>query len=305
MREIQISDDFYDNVIHFMPREIKQVMDAVKTIMKNPGQNSLRRHKLDSNKHDGLVSYSASKDIRIIAYEPSNLECYLLRFDHHDAAYLWAQNNNPKKSKDNSIQILKTERDLSDQSGKDDLLYQSRTESTANILELLPKREEGRVYLFDQFKLEYFQARQYPELYIKLLRRISSDDDLDFLIGKLPDVIEEKLFDDYTRLLDKETEETRPKKVAVPQETQENLVSFTKIRTLTEFETWVEDLQKALDMPFAKWHTFLHPVQRKAVTKQCKGPMRLTGGAGTGKTVVGIHRAKFLLKKKIYNTKAS
>lgn len=298
MREIQISDDFYDNVVRFKPREIKQVMDAVKTIMKEPDQNALRRHKLDGNKHDGLVSYSANKDIRIIAYEPNNLECYLLRFDHHDAAYLWAQNNNPKKSKDNSIQILKTESELKDQSEKDCLRYETRPESTTEILDLLPKREEGMVYLFDKFKLEYFQARQYPELYIKLLRRISSDDDVDFLIGKLPDSIEEKLFEDYSRLLDKETEKSRPVRIHVPQETQENLVSFTKIRTLTEFETWVEDLQKALDMPFAKWHTFLHPVQRKAVTKQCKGPMRLTGGAGTGKTVVGIHRAKFLLKKK-------
>lgn len=43
------------------------------------------------------------------------------------------------------------------------------------------------------------------------------------------------------------------------------------------------------------WRTFLHPEQRKYATKNYNGPFRLSGGAGTGKTVVLIHRARYLV----------
>lgn len=42
---------------------------------------------------------------------------------------------------------------------------------------------------------------------------------------------------------------------------------------------------------FAKWRVFLHPEQRTYVDVRTRGPYRLTGGAGTGKTVVLVHRA--------------
>ncbi|MGP5592170.1 3'-5' exonuclease [Corynebacterium flavescens] len=46
---------------------------------------------------------------------------------------------------------------------------------------------------------------------------------------------------------------------------------------------------------FAQWRVFLHPSQRRAVTARHSGSARITGGAGTGKTVVVIHRTKHLL----------
>lgn len=46
--------------------------------------------------------------------------------------------------------------------------------------------------------------------------------------------------------------------------------------------------------PLEKWRVFLHPSQRKIVEKDYSGPVRVLGGAGTGKTVVAMHRAKWL-----------
>ena len=46
--------------------------------------------------------------------------------------------------------------------------------------------------------------------------------------------------------------------------------------------------------PLEKWRVFLHPTQRKIVNKNYSGPSRVLGGAGTGKTVVAMHRAKHL-----------
>ena len=53
----------------------------------------------------------------------------------------------------------------------------------------------------------------------------------------------------------------------------------------------VEELQAALDAPFEKWAVFLHPAQRALVERPITGPTRVTGSAGTGKTIVALHRA--------------
>ncbi|MGW5454750.1 3'-5' exonuclease [Nocardia sp. NPDC003979] len=45
---------------------------------------------------------------------------------------------------------------------------------------------------------------------------------------------------------------------------------------------------------FKAWRTFLHPNQRRFVEKDHRGAFRLSGGAGTGKTVVALHRARHL-----------
>ncbi len=51
----------------------------------------------------------------------------------------------------------------------------------------------------------------------------------------------------------------------------------------------VEELQQALDYPWEKWTIFLHPAQRQLVEKDYSGPARVSGSAGTGKTIVALH----------------
>ncbi|RSN57986.1 UvrD-helicase domain-containing protein [Actinomadura sp. WAC 06369] len=58
-----------------------------------------------------------------------------------------------------------------------------------------------------------------------------------------------------------------------------------------------EELRDVLAHPFATWRVFLHPVQRKVAFKRYNGPAQVTGGAGTGKTVTALHRAKFLAER--------
>jgi superfamily I DNA/RNA helicase len=59
-----------------------------------------------------------------------------------------------------------------------------------------------------------------------------------------------------------------------------------------------EELDRILKHPFAMWRTFLHPSQRKiAYAPKYAGPVQVTGGAGTGKTVTALHRAAFLAKR--------
>jgi hypothetical protein len=58
----------------------------------------------------------------------------------------------------------------------------------------------------------------------------------------------------------------------------------------------LEELQAALDAPFAQWAIFLHPRQRVLVERDWSGPARVSGSAGTGKTIVALHRAARLAR---------
>jgi len=59
----------------------------------------------------------------------------------------------------------------------------------------------------------------------------------------------------------------------------------------------VEELERALEYPWDQWAIFLHPSQRRVVEQKFSGPARVSGSAGTGKTVVALHRAAAVLKK--------
>ncbi|QIZ35376.1 DEAD/DEAH box helicase [Saccharopolyspora sp. ASAGF58] len=59
-----------------------------------------------------------------------------------------------------------------------------------------------------------------------------------------------------------------------------------------------EHMRRILEGDFEAWRVFLHPEQRSvAYHPGWKGAFRITGGAGTGKTVVGMHRAVFLARR--------
>jgi len=66
-----------------------------------------------------------------------------------------------------------------------------------------------------------------------------------------------------------------------------------RFRVLTN----VEELERALEYPWEKWAVFLHPEQRTLVERDFSGPARVSGSAGTGKTIVALHRAVHLARR--------
>jgi superfamily I DNA/RNA helicase len=59
----------------------------------------------------------------------------------------------------------------------------------------------------------------------------------------------------------------------------------------------IDELKQALEYPWEKWTVFLHPAQRAFVDKEFGGPARVAGSAGTGKTIVAIHRAASVARR--------
>jgi len=62
----------------------------------------------------------------------------------------------------------------------------------------------------------------------------------------------------------------------------------------------IEELERALEYPWEKWTIFLHPAQQQLIERDFSGPARVSGSAGTGKTIVALHRAVFLARSNPY-----
>ncbi|MDY6869634.1 MAG: 3'-5' exonuclease [Actinomycetota bacterium] len=58
-----------------------------------------------------------------------------------------------------------------------------------------------------------------------------------------------------------------------------------------------DELMDVFAYPFATWRVYLHPTQRAVADATYRGPARVTGGPGTGKTVVALHRAHMLAQR--------
>lgn len=81
-----------------------------------------------------------------------------------------------------------------------------------------------------------------------------------------------------------------------PVDTEDFATAIHRTRTRIAHVTGSEELRDILDKPFAAWRVFLHPSQHKvAYRASYSGPAQVTGGPGTGKTVVALHRVRHLL----------
>lgn len=87
----------------------------------------------------------------------------------------------------------------------------------------------------------------------------------------------------------------RPSQDVAAEPTDADLIEGLRTRAARSTFTWLEsdeDLRRAIEgLSFAEWQLFLHPQQRALVERRANGPMRVSGGAGTGKTVIAVHRA--------------
>ncbi|WP_163550152.1 UvrD-helicase domain-containing protein [Candidatus Frankia nodulisporulans] len=135
---------------------------------------------------------------------------------------------------------------------------------------------------------------------LPLVRRIRSDADLDLLAGAVPgsqQQVLEMLGAGYSvREVRAElgiTGDTAARDAAGEPTGQSGFLGSPTVFV----PKGISELQEALDHPMELWRIFLHPSQRTiAYRRRFAGPARVTGGAGTGKTVVALHRAHHLAR---------
>jgi superfamily I DNA/RNA helicase len=136
-------------------------------------------------------------------------------------------------------------------------------------------------------------------LQIPLIRSLKTVEDLDQISAQVPQEAYESLFflaEGFS--LEEVFEEIEATEKTKAVDTDDFSSALENSDSRRRFYIVEDDLELAaiLNEPLEKWRIFLHPSQQKLVERNWNGPVRVLGGAGTGKTVAAMHRAKWLVQ---------
>lgn len=267
-----IADTFPVAMRKLTAQEQKAVKTTVFDLQLDPSHPGLQFHRIDKSKDENFWSIRVNRDIRVIIHKTqcSVLVCYV---DHHDDAYKWAERRR--------------------------IETHPRT-GAAQIVEVRERVEEILVHkpieietppappLFAEVSDDELLDYGVPQDWLDSVR-VATEDTLFDIADHLPGEAAEALLD-LAVGQKPEIAAPIPSSSADPFEHPD---AQRRFRVLDD----VDELKRALEFPWDQWTVFLHPSQRAMVQQSFSGPARVSGSAGTGKTVVAIHRTASLLKR--------
>lgn len=276
--KVAISSDFLRSFSMLPQQQQKKVREFVEKFRANPASPGINYEKIQQVRDPNLRSVRIDQAYRGIVLKPELGNAYLLLWvDHHDQAYRWAQNRifgiHPETG---SLQVV----DVS-------------THAPSPPAAVAPDAKG----LFDGFKEKELLKAGIPEILIPMVRNIKTEAQLDEAEKRVPQEAFEALFmlaAGFT--LAEVLNEQERQAAAQPVDPKDFAAALDAPDSKRRFYV-VEDaieLAEIFNAPLEQWRVFLHPSQRKIVEWNVNGPMRVLGGAGTGKTVVAMHRAKWI-----------
>jgi hypothetical protein len=267
--------DAYARIPRAQQRKVREFTEKFKANPKGPGINY---EKIHDARDDKVRTVRIDQKYRAIVLHPDQGDVYILAWvDNHDEAMAWARNRvfeiNPVTG---ALQIINV----------------SEAEQAVP-----PKTDRKKALgLFSAFEDDVLLSFGLPAILLPAVRAVGTPDELLALNKHLPAECAEALMwlaegipPDEVRVAI-----AQPKKEKV--DTGDLAAALAHPDTRRRFVTIKsdQDLTAMLDAPLEKWRVFLHPSQEKLVAKNFNGPAKVTGGAGTGKTVVAMHRARHL-----------
>lgn len=275
--KVAISTDFFTAFAALQKTSQSRVMEFMSKFRSNPLSPGLNYEKLHSKYDQKLYSARVDDTYRVILAREEETGVFLLLWvDHHDEAYAWASKKRVAVNPDTgSLQVY-------------DVVETPPEEAKPVVPEASPA-------MFAFLTDADLKKLGVPEELIFLVRAIYTEKDFNHAQMSLPQDAFQAL--DFARDgcdLD-EIVETLYGDEAGQGETN---IAAALDKAVTKMQFTVvegeEELKAAMNAPLEKWRVFLHPQQRKLAEKDFTGPAKVLGGAGTGKTVVAMHRARYL-----------
>lgn len=235
----------------------------------NPSLPGLRLHPLKL-RESRFYSISPNMDLRIIVLK-DGARHVMMYVDHHDRAYAWAQRRKTETHPiTGSAQIVEFEEVVREE-----------------IIRV--RREVEAPPLFAHEDDDYLLSLGVPPAYLIAVKQVADDDGLLDLCLRLPEEAQEALMELASGGRPQRTSPVQIDMLVDPFEHPDARRRF-----------WAppdeKALANALERPWAEWLVFLHPSQRTAVERNFDGPARVSGTAGTGKSIVSMHRAANLAR---------
>lgn len=276
MTDFRIADTFTESLGKLTGQEQKAVKTTAFDLQLNPSSPGLSFHKLDRAKDSNFWSVRVNADIRVIVHRtPGSI--LLAYVDHHDDAYRWAERRKIERHPTTGAMQLVEVRERVEE------LPSPPAQPAAPAPVVMPTGKPLPL-LFDNLRKFELMAFGVPEEWVEDVRRATEATLFD-LLEHLPQEAQEALLK-----LAVGEQPAPPEPVAPDVDPFEHPDAQRRFRILTN----VEELERALDSPWEKWAVFLHPAQRETVERAYSGPARVSGSAGTGKTIVALHRAVYL-----------
>jgi DNA helicase IV len=298
--KVALAQDFLVNLANLSSAVQGKVLKWALRFQSDPTSSGINYEPIHGARDKNLKSVRIDQDWRGIVFKPPAGDVYVLMYvDRHDSAYKWAEGRrvavNPTTG---ALQVFAVE------SIVEPALEQARNAliHTNDVEGQHPKAStpESSKPIFVSLSDQELTSIGVPQELLGQVRLISSENELDALQSFLPIEAYEGLFlisagDSVSDvLMSRETRVDQPINVEDFSTAIETAESQSRFIVVADEET----MAAMLNSPLAQWRVFLHPTQRKLVQGDRSGPMRVLGGAGTGKTVVAMHRAKWLAENR-------
>lgn len=277
---LAMSSDFLE-AFSVLPRpQQRKIRTLITQFAADPTSPGLNYESIQAT--DNLRSLRIDRSYRAIVLKPERGRVHLLLWaDKHDEAYQWARRHHCRVHPETgALQIYEP---------------QATSESSHSEADRPPDLPPSGP--FAELKDRQLRRLGVPEAMIAEVRRLEGEAALDALQKRLPLEAYEALFlflagDSYEDLI---RERETPDREVDTDDIDKALERMESRGRFVVVENEIE-LEEVLNAPLEKWRVFLHPSQRRLVERQWNGAVRVLGGAGTGKTVVAMHRARWLAR---------
>jgi len=258
------TDSFIQSATGLNANGSKSVWQFIEKFRANPAHPSLSLERAKEAASKNVWSGRVGRDLRAILYQEGD-NWLILYVGHHDDAYGWAASRQIERHvKTGQLQVVELPTVTPTSDGPSDA-----------------KKRSG---LFAKHKDDYLLSLGVPPAWLPVVRAVATEDDfLDEIYPKLPGDVAERLF-----LLASGETPAPPIPVGDKPSDKDSAHCWQNFY-LVESD---DDLRRLLAAPMAAWIAFLHPSQKRLATGAFNGPVKVTGAAGTGKTVVAMHRAR-------------
>ena len=269
--QFRIADTFTASLGKLTNDQQKVAKTTAFDLQVNPAQPGHSLHRIASARDTNFWSARVSQDIRIVVHRADDgvTLCYV---GHHGDAYRWAERRKLETHPTTGAAQLVELREV---------VQEIAVPVFVEAEQAAPMKPPLFAHIPDEQLLGY----GVPAEWLADVRIANEDSVLD-LADHLPAEAAEALL---------ELAVGKMPQPALPAPSGAD--PFSHPDALRRFRVMrnVEELEEALQYPWEQWTIFLHPAQQGLVERNFNGPARVSGSAGTGKTVVALHRAAHLV----------